>query len=403
MKKTILIDASLTGGRGAAKQAYELVTAFKENSVNYKLITNKSFVKKLEEVNIKPDIVLDAEFGYENKRIYQSFSTALTNTEFDLLVKCGARTASTYICNDLKKPFIVIDGGLPDKMEEYPSLYAKEGYLNAKKYLITTHFLWKYPQRLTMDNILVSTYPFSKKTLRFINDLKKKTKTQIRAELSDNFPELKTPTKLVIQLMITGDFITNPLERVTYGGWLKTKEYDETIGFIRRFLIDLEIQSRERVIVILDKSIFDITQDIFQKTKKITPSYNQKSWDYYTEIKASQAADIIVSRATNYVPNIALLGHGGLITTPVPAHGYMDEDSAALQAYALGYTKLIEYDDEDYMKKLLAFSKDIDLQTEISKNLINVSEEMLQKNNCVDFILNEIFYGRTNMAGTTQR
>jgi hypothetical protein len=81
-----------------------------------------------------------------------------------------------------------------------------------------------------------------------------------------------------------------------------------------------------------------------------------------------------------------MMGHGGLVTTPVPAHGYMDEDTAGYQALALGLTELITYDDENYVQKLLAFMQDTKRQQSISKQLTDVSDAMFVQHNAVDII-----------------
>lgn len=77
--------------------------------------------------------------------------------------------------------------------------------------------------------------------------------------------------------------------------------------------------------------------------------------------------DVTISRATNYQPYIAALGKGANITTPVPAAGYMDEDTAGYQYQNTRMTHLIEFDDKDYVKKMLAFVADQPAQDLISK------------------------------------
>lgn len=389
--KTILIDASLTGGRDPAKQAYEFITAFKERGVHYKLLTNRSFATKLQDLGLAPDVTLDAELTYSNERVYQTFFNTLRKVNFDFLVKLGARTASTYSSYKLGKPFVIVDGGLPDQLEEYPSLYAKEGYQYAKKYILCTHFSWKYPGRTPLDNIVITTYPFSQKTMDFCKNLRIYDKNELKRKLTTYIPEITGKYNLIVNLVMSGGFLTNPMERKTYGAWLTTHNYDECIGFLRRFITDLGIQYKGRALVIMDKELYPIVDDIFNQFKHIVGAYNKKGWNYEVEILARRIADVLVTRATNCIPNIAMMGHGGLATTPVPAHGYMDEDTAGYQAYALGLTELIEYDDESYMEKFLKFAKDKLKQKEISKNLRKTSDEMIiNGQNPVDIVLKEL-------------
>lgn len=392
--KAILVDASLTGGRGPAKQAYEFITACQERQIQCKLITNRSFVPKLKNLGLQPDFVLDAELSYPNERIYKTYYKALENINFDLLVKFGARTASTYNAYKLRKPFIVVDGGLPEVLESYPSLYAKEGYVNAQKYILTTHFPWEYPAVKSMKNIVVGTYPFSQKTLDLTKGLRSYNKNEILEKVKRFIPELENVKHdLLINLVMTSDYVADPMQRKTYGAWLTTTQLDECVGFLRRFITDLGIQYSSKALVFMDAKIFPLVEDLFAQYPNIKGCFNKKEWSYEVEILMYRLADVLVSRATNYVPNIAMMGQGALVTTPVPAHGYMNEDIAGDQAKKLDLTELISYNDEDYMKKFLSFVENKHKQTEISKNLIKVSENMLNNGlNSVDLILEEFNY-----------
>jgi len=209
MANKILVDSSLTGGRGPAKQAYEFMSACQERNIPYTLLTNKSFIYKLQDLGLKPDVVLDVELSQDRKDIYNLFEKTLTSLDFDLLVKFGARTASTYIAAKLQKPFVVVDGGLPDKLEDYPSLYAREGYTQANKYILTTHFPWKFPPNLEMKNIVLGTYPFSQKTLDLTKGLRKYNREEIVKKVKGTIPEVATESyDLLINLVVTGSLFT---------------------------------------------------------------------------------------------------------------------------------------------------------------------------------------------------
>jgi len=101
----------------------------------------------------------------------------------------------------------------------------------------------------------------------------------------------------------------------------------------------------------MDSAISQIALDLYGEFRNIYPVTWKNKWDYYTEIALDRIADFTISRAANYQPFIYALSQGTNITTPVPADGYMNEDSAAIQASALGLTKLITYDDSDYVQK----------------------------------------------------
>ena len=79
---------------------------------------------------------------------------------------------------------------------------------------------------------------------------------------------------------------------------------------------------------------------------------------------------------------------GNNITTAVPADGYMDEDSAALQYEEAGLTKCIPYDSERYIFQLMAFLKDKKRQSIIAKNL-HRNLTFMSKQNLNQILINE--------------
>ncbi|MBI5466990.1 MAG: hypothetical protein HY975_02130, partial [Candidatus Kerfeldbacteria bacterium] len=82
-KKTdILIDCSLTGGRGMAKQGYELAQAFKERGINYLLCCDQGFAYKLRDMGIKPDIIVSTALNKPASEVLGAFEDALKKIDF---------------------------------------------------------------------------------------------------------------------------------------------------------------------------------------------------------------------------------------------------------------------------------------------------------------------------------
>jgi len=231
MEKKILIDCTLTGGRGPAKKAAEFIWECQRRSINYFLLTDLKLAERFKELDIKPDQVLNIDFNSADKEIYSVFEKNLRLIDFDLLVKFGARVPGPYVARALGKPYIIIDGGLPDRLEQYPSLYDSETYFNAEKYILTTNFPWKPDLTPRFTNVKVCYFPISKKTQKFVNLLKTKKKSQIIRSVSKMLTNFPKKYDLVINLSMTDDYVQYK-SRTTYGAWLKTKQYDQTVGFI---------------------------------------------------------------------------------------------------------------------------------------------------------------------------
>jgi len=356
MKKTILIDVSLTGGRGPAKKVKSFTEYCDETNVDYQIITDRKFVAKLEELDIKPNFIVDTDMNEPESDILGKFYEVVKGIDYSIMIKFGARIAGPMASRKLNRPYVIIDGGLPDYMTDDESLYEAKTYQQAKKYMVTTQFEWNPPQRVDLDNVEVVCYPLSSKDFELIEKLRGMTKTEIlksyKPQLAGDLPD--TDSEVLINLLMTSDYIALNKERKTYGGWLEARQYDQVVGFIRRLVTDLGEFFDKPAYLFMDKDVAEVPTDLLTRYKNVKV-ITFKDWDFETEIAMQAAADVVVSRATNYQPYVAALRKGNSVTTPVPADGYMDEDTAALQYEEKGLTKLIQYDAEDYVKNLKNF------------------------------------------------
>lgn len=353
-------------------------------------MTDKVMATKLADFGVKADLILNIDLTKSNEEIYNMFRVAMRKLSFSMLVKFGARTPGPYIAKEMKKPYIIIDGGLPDKFEVYPSLYDKETYTGATKYILTTNFPWRPDPPLFMKNIEVCYFAISGRTMEYLTSLLNQDTETVIKDVSKYLTPFPVTYDLIINLSITNDYVQYT-SRTTYGAWLSTKEYDQVVGYIRRLVIDLGLLWKDKkIVLIMDTEIYKIATDLFSEYKNISPITWKNGWDYYTEIALDRISDITISRAANYQPFIFALSRGNNITSAVPADGYMDEDTAAYQAMGRGLTCNIVYDDTDYVKKLIAFYENKSLQRTIAINQKENVETFLKKNNTIAAIINEL-------------
>ena len=364
--KQLLIDCSLTGGRGPAKKVYELCTDLKQDRIPYKLLTDTGFAPKIRDMGIEPHILIETSLNQPHKEIMEKFLETIKDVEFDCMLKIGARMAGPYASKKLGRPYIIADGGLPDYMTPEEGLYSADTFQRAEKYYVTTQFPWIPPKRLALDNVDVCCYPIAEKTFRLIEELKTRSKLENLESIKDKIEgPLPDPNMPLIALVITGDYVQH-INRVTYGAWLQARQYDMMVGFLRRLVTDLG-NSLEKAAIFLDKDLLKVAMDLERKYNNLSFLTYRGDWDYHVELIMKAASDVTISRATNYQPYIAALAKGCNVTTPVPADGYMDEDSAAIQYEDQGYTRHIRYDDEDYCKKLLEFLGNKNKHNEIKR------------------------------------
>lgn len=363
----VLIDCSLTGGRGPAKKAMELTKEFDLKGIDYVVMTDAAFKSKLDDLGVKVSYVVQTSFAETPAVIIEKFREVAETIDFDLMIKLGARMAGPLAAMKLGKQYIIADGGLPDYTTEEEGLYQQAIFDNAKAIYLTTQFDWVYPNKLTHPNIQTCLYPIATETLQVIEQIQSADRSELVADIA---PKITNAEKLrqcdlAIDLVMTGDYLDeNNLD--TFGGWLKTAYYDQCVVFVRRLVLSLGVAGVE-CCLFLDTPIQQAVQDLLARYPNVTPVTYAKQWDFQVELYMKALCDVTISRATNYQPYIAALGKGANITTPVPAAGYMDEDTAGYQYQNTRMTHLIEFDDKDYVKKMLAFVADQPAQDLISK------------------------------------
>ncbi len=396
IKKTdILIDCSLTGGRGMAKQGYELAQAFTERGIKYLMCCDQGFAYKLRDLGVEPDIIVPTALNRPAAEVIDAFEFALKGIDFRYLVKIGARMAGPRIAYLRNIPYLIVDAALPDRMDSgTENLYSKPVFLGAQEYFLTTQFTWRYPERFPeLGNVTVVTYPMSQRTKDILTELRLTPDAAIAERVRSFVPEVKNEQfESSVALIVTGSYLGELSDRVTYGGWLTARQYDQLVGFVRRFITDLGECARKRILVYMDRELLDMVSDLGEKYRRTLVLCTSRSpqWSYEEEFLIQRFADVLISRAANYQPFMAYLQRGGIVTTPVPSDGYMDEDQAAQQSAALGLTQFIPYADEQYARKVLAFLKDRSRQRQITENVAKMQETMFAQRDAVELICRRI-------------
>lgn len=386
--KTILIDCTLTGGRGPAKKTAEFIWECQRLKIPYKLITDNRLVGVLRDLGIKPDYIISVDYSLTNTEIYDLFEKRFRQISYDILVKFGARTVGPYVAKKQGKPYIIIDGGLPDKYEMYPSMYDSDTYKNARAYIVTSNFPWEPSPSCSIDNVQVGYFPISLRTKSFIEKIREKSKDDLIKQYQPLFTPFFKSAEITINLSMTNDYVDSKC-RVTCGGWLKAQEYDQSVGFVRRLINDLG-ESGKRIEVILDSKVASVARDIVGQFKNISIVTWKDKWNYEAEIALEKIADFTISRAANYQPFSFALARGTSVTSAVPANGYMDEDNAAIQAQGMRLTENIIYDDEEYVKKLMKFVSDTKKQAIISNYQKTNFEKFGKENNSLVMLFDSI-------------
>ncbi|OIO52696.1 hypothetical protein COY93_03800 [Candidatus Uhrbacteria bacterium CG_4_10_14_0_8_um_filter_58_22] len=368
--KPILIDCSLTGGRGPAKKTWELTQDLDVRGISYLVLTDMGFRHKLTDLGVRVDFVVEMSLNDDPSRIISRFYDVIKDIDYGFMLKFGARVAGPIASRMIGRPYVIVDGGLPDRLDEdEKSLYSRAVFQDAEKYLLTTQFDWDFPKSSGLGNVETCCYPISEGTFSLIEKMRGRSRLEnlsaVRSGIDGELPGRKED--LLVDLVMTGDYLT-PDNRIAYGGWLTAKQYDQSVGFVRRLFTDLGENFGE-VYVFMDLELKAIVDDLINTYSNVKVSSFRSGWSFAVELTVKAAADVTISRATNYQPYIAALAKGGNVTTPVPADGYMDEDTAGVQYAEKGLTKLIAYDDERYIFRLKEFIENDREQQRIRRSL----------------------------------
>ena len=104
----------------------ELTQDLELNQIPYLILTDKGFKDKLQDLNIKVDYIVDTKLNDPPKVILDKFYEVIKKIDYSFLIKFGARIAGPSASRRLGKPYLIVDGGLPDYMSRKDDLYNKK-------------------------------------------------------------------------------------------------------------------------------------------------------------------------------------------------------------------------------------------------------------------------------------
>jgi len=374
MPPKILIFTGFVGGRGGSKKAAWLYSELKSRNYHPIVVSEQSYLYKIGDLEMKPDILIQKKPSHQ--QTYQDCWHKLKDLNFDYLISFGPRTFGPWVAYKRNLPYTIIDGGLPPYQKDFPSDHFKEVYQNCRHYILTCHFPWNFPQT-NLPQAVTKTQPYPFKRVQKYQKLRNLTKPELTQQLINKFPELKQDYDLFIYLNITDEYVDPNF--IEPKGWLKEKEFHQTVNFIRNLITGLG-QQDQKILIYMEKKLVDCIADLLKKFPHLK-TFNRDFIYPDTDILLKKLADLNICRAArcDKQSELALIGKA-CITTPCPLN-YMDEDTAALQAKALGLTKLIPLNHPQYTKKIIAFSQNLKLQKQIENNLTKTFDQMWKKNN----------------------
>ncbi|MBT5397269.1 hypothetical protein HOL21_03585 [Candidatus Woesearchaeota archaeon] len=330
MTHNILIFTGFVGGHGGAIKASRTYKALQEQGENPILVTESSYVPKLNRFGLIPDIII--EKGSSSEDSHRRVKPVLDSVDYSTMISFGPRTFGPRHAVENDKKVVIVDGGLPPFLGQLNTDHEKDVYSQATLYALTCHFPWEMPTDVEEMYGGITTevlsQPLDKRTEEHFKSLKSGD-TNIVDDVRRKFG-LNGRKSLFIQI---GYSLFDERNFESNGGWLKRQEYDLAHEFIINLLETLQ-QTEEPPIVFLDASVSAKFERYISDKRIDVQVYSFLPADEMVTL--SRAVDLNVSRCMRGVTQFQISATGGYdVVCPCPTD-YMHEDISVTFAENLG-------------------------------------------------------------------
>jgi hypothetical protein len=338
MADGILIFTGFVGGYGGAIKASRTYNALLECGEDPILVTESSYVPKLNKFGLIPNLIIDK--GSSVCDSHKKTKQILDDINYKTMVSFGPRTFGPRHAVENKKKVVIVDGGLPPVLGELNTDHEKEIYSQTNLYALTCHFPWKIEKDIVKKysdiSFEVLSQPLDAKTEEQFNNLIGDNSDLVR-KTKERF-SLGNKKSILVQI---GYSLFNEMNLESNGGWLKLHEYLQANEFISNLLKSLQ-HSEEHPLVLLDKKVFSKYGDIISESKiDVVALGNLPNIE---SMALSKAVSLNVSRAMRSVTQFQLSAIGGYgVVSPCPTN-YMYEDVSTKAAEKLGMIRSFPFD-----------------------------------------------------------
>lgn len=380
----LLVNAAFVGGYGASRKTYSLVQNLREHDVDFKLSTDSVFLPKLRSFGLEPDIIIPWEEKPEDK--YRSVQTTLAQVEYTAMMSLGWRTFVPYDAMKKNVPAIIIDGGWPEALQDYPGEFCHEVYKSLRAYCLTCHF--PGPDHLLPQNSAINfkwiSQPFGDSEIHWHHEVGRIPKAELRHSLVTDIPELKNlGKKKLVFLNMSSDYV-DPGQLSWIGGWMTASQLDECRGFVTRLIV--ELSKTDTYILFLLESIKRQFLPVLSNFPLEVISH--EFLDPETHHKLRCASDVVLCRAIRDVSSaqLALSGHQCVLHSIAPAReAYMGEWDSALYAQEMGIAKPVAHEKMSLLEIISDWNNSPEAEA-ISREATKVASDFAQKRG-VEYLL----------------
>lgn len=336
----LLINSSFVGGLGAARKTASFLKSL-EQRVSYLLLTDSAALKKLELVGLKPDLVVTVPNVTVPEEIYTAVRKKLSSVKYDAMISFGWRSYVPADAIKRGKPVVIVDGGWPERCEDYPSPFCKDVYRNLKAYCLTAHFsnpaltdLLKHRGEIPFRWVF---HPFQNDEVNWHIGLRREITT-----VRERLPYYEAGRRTIF-LNMNPDYV-DPRQGTFTGGWLSPKQLDECRGFVTRLLVELDN--------VTDPLTLLVHQDIARQFDSVIKQCRRLKVVSFPSLSPEEhhiwrtGADVVLLRSTRSVgaAQVALSNIPALNTICPANENYMGEYSSCKIAQSMGIAEVVDHE-----------------------------------------------------------
>lgn len=346
----LLVNASFVGGFGAIRKLLSFQRALAARNIEYELVTDSGFAQKLTLFGISAQHVIPLAEG--NARQYMRVQKALADVDYDAMVSFGWRTFVPTDAVEKDRPCVIIDGGWPEVLEEWPSPFCLETYQELRAYCLTSHFSSPGLSALLPQNsgipFLWISQPFSPEEVEGYA-----AGQGDKESLVQDFPELGQGHERLVFLSMSPDYL-DPWQLDHAGGWMSAQQVDECLGFVTRLVVELDQQPGTLLFML--EGLRQQVAPTLARTKNLRV-FSRKFLDPELHHGLRCAADLVICRAIRDVSSAQLALSGQKVLHAIcPARGdYMGEAASADVAQGMNIARRLRHEEVPLAQGILDY------------------------------------------------
>jgi len=338
----LIVNASFVGGLGGARKAVSFSRHLRNRGIAFKLVTDSQSLGKLRLFGLEPEVVFPVHPTMSASDIYAQVREAMRAVSYDAMVSFGWRTFVPADAVWRSKPVVIVDGGWPRSINDWPSPFCREVYEKLAAYCLTNWFCDHRLDGLLPGNVGIN-FQWIAQPLDEVEIAWHLAVAEYREDGRDHSDREGAPRRILLDM--NPDYI-DPRQGTFTAGWLTPGQLDECRGFVSRLLVELD-SAKEPLELIMHEEISREFAPVRSRCHNLKVT-SHKSLPPSHHHRLRVESDLSITRATRCVGTTqAALSQVPTLHAVCPAtDDYMGERSSCRIAERLGIAASVDHEAE---------------------------------------------------------